>query len=138
MLPILQIGPFAIQTPGLILLVGIWIGLWLAEKYADRFVITGPQIYNLALVSIGTGIIAARLAYVVRFPEAFIQSPISVISINPGLLDPPAGLLFGAIGGLIYGQRQKLPLLDTLDAMTPFLGVLVITVHLANLASGKF
>lgn len=137
MLPILQIGPFAIQTPGLILLVGVWIGLWLSEKYSDRYAISGPQIYNLALISIGAGIVAARLAYVVRFPDAFLLSPASLISINPGLLDPAVGLLVGFLAGLIYAQRIKVPFLDTLDALTPLFATMMATINLANLASGS-
>jgi len=36
MLPILNIGPLAIQTPGLIILFGTWLGFFLAERQAGR------------------------------------------------------------------------------------------------------
>ena len=137
MLPILQIGPFAIQTPGLVLLAGVWVGLWLAERYADRFEITGNQIYNLALLSIGAGLIGARLAYILRYPDAFLVSPASAFSLNPGLLDPLAGIVTAIIAALIYGQRLRVPILDTLDAVTPFLATMMIAINLANLASGS-
>ncbi len=32
MYPILQIGPLAIQLPGLLLLAGLWIGTLVAER----------------------------------------------------------------------------------------------------------
>ena len=62
MLPILQIGPFALQTPGLILLIGAWAGLSLAERYAKRFQINPNQLYNLAFIGLIAGILGALLA----------------------------------------------------------------------------
>ncbi len=36
MLPVLQVGPAAIQMEGLILLLGLWIGLTLSEKFCNE------------------------------------------------------------------------------------------------------
>jgi len=41
MLPILHIGPLAIQTPGLMILLGIGLGLSLAERQAEHFRVNG-------------------------------------------------------------------------------------------------
>jgi phosphatidylglycerol:prolipoprotein diacylglycerol transferase len=38
--------------------------------------------------------------------------------------------------GMIYGQRQKLPLWGTLDALTPLFATLAIGLHLSHLAAG--
>jgi prolipoprotein diacylglyceryltransferase len=38
--------------------------------------------------------------------------------------------------GFIYGQRQKLPLWSTLDALTPLLATLAVGLHLSQLAAG--
>lgn len=137
MLPILQIGPLAIQTPGLILLLGLWFGLTLAEKLAQSEQKVDPAgIYNLALTALLAGIVGARLFYVARFPDIFIQDPISLISPNTAMLDVLGGYVTGGLAGLIYGQRRKLPLWPTLDAITPALSVLLIAVGLAHFASG--
>lgn len=37
MFPVMQIGPLAIQITGLILLLGLWLGLALAERHATEF-----------------------------------------------------------------------------------------------------
>ena len=37
MFPVLQIGPLALQTPGLLILIGIWVGLSVMERFASRF-----------------------------------------------------------------------------------------------------
>jgi phosphatidylglycerol---prolipoprotein diacylglyceryl transferase len=137
MLPILQVGPLALQTPGLVLLLGVWIGLWLAERYASRRGQDASSLYNLVLAGIIFGLAGGRLFYVFSYPEAFLASPRSIISINPGLFDMWGGLLSGLLAALVYGGRKKLPFWSTLDALTPGLAVFAVALHLANLASGN-
>ena len=137
MLPILQIGPLAIQTPGLILLLGLWFGLTLAEKLAQIDRRVDPNaIYNLALTALVAGILGSRLFYAARYPDIFLKDPVSLISPNTAMLDAFGGLVTGVLAALIYGQRRKLPLWPVLDALTPALSVLLIAVGLAHFASG--
>ena len=82
MFPIIQIGPMALQAPGLILLIGLWIGLILSEKLAVRFNTQPNQIYNLVFTALIAGLIGARLSYILQNIEAFLESPISVFSLN--------------------------------------------------------
>lgn len=137
MLPILQVGPLAIQLPGLILLLGLWLGLTLAEKHALRHAVPPGVLYNLVFVALIAGVIGARLAYAARYPGAFGANPASLISLNPGLLDPAAGLLVGGIAALVYGQRKHLAFWAVLDALTPAFAVISLSLGLAHLASGS-
>jgi phosphatidylglycerol---prolipoprotein diacylglyceryl transferase len=136
MLPMLNIGPLAIQTPGLVLLAGLWIGLTLAERHAHKRGLDPNHLYNLVLIGLVVGIIGGRVLYAAQYPQAFLANPLSLISLNPGLFDPLAGGAAGLIAGLIYGNRKRLPFWGTLDALTPLLGVLAIAAALSNLASG--
>ncbi|MCB9135273.1 MAG: prolipoprotein diacylglyceryl transferase [Anaerolineales bacterium] len=136
MLPILQLGPLALQTPGLILILGLWLGLNLAEKNAHRHHVHPDNLYNLTFTALIAGIVGARLAYIARYSSAFIASPASLFSLNPGLLDPFGGIAVGLLAALIFGQRKKLAFWPTLDALTPVLTVMSIAFALANLASG--
>jgi len=136
MLPTMQIGPLALQVPGLLVLLGVWLGLNLAEKYSHRHAIDASALNNLVFMGLITGLLGARLAYVVRYSAAFTQNPASFFSLNPGLLDPLGGMAVGMIAALIYGQRKGLGLLPTLDALTPLLSVMALAIGLAHLASG--
>ncbi len=136
MFPILQIGPLALQTPGLLILIGIWLGLSVSERFASRLNAVSNQLYNLVLVCLITGIIGARLAYVILYSAIFIASPLNIFSLTPTMFNGQAGLLIGLMAGLIYAQRKSLPLWPTLDAITPGLSVFMIFNHLANFASG--
>lgn len=137
MLPVLQVGPAAIQMEGLILLLGLWIGLTLSEKFCIRRGITSTQLYNLVFFMMIGGVIGARFSYLLRYPDAFTRNPISIFSLNPGLLDIWGGILAAILVGLVYTQRKQIPILSVLDALTPLLAVLMIAVPLSNLASGE-
>ena len=137
MFPIIQIGPMALQAPGLILLVGIWLGLLLSERLAPRFRAKPNDVYNLVFVALIAGVLGARISFVFQNYEVFLLNPINIISLNPGLLDPVGGIAFGLISAMVYGNRKAIKWKPTLDAITPFLSLMVIAYGFSNLASGN-
>ena len=137
MLPILHIGPLTIPTSGIIYILGLWVGLSFAEKHSKRRGIEASALYNLVLVSLLVGIIAARLVYVARYPSSFLADPLSIVLPNPNMLDLPGGLAGGSLAALIYANRKKLGFYQTLDALTPALAIMAISASLANLSSGN-
>lgn len=136
MLPIIHIGRISVQTPGLVILLGMWVGLNLAEKKARFYDTNSNNLLNLITLIIITGLIGARLIFVFRNIDAFINSPLNLISINSGLLDPIGGIGTGFIAGVIYINRKEMEILPLLDALTPFFAVLTVTRSLTNIASG--
>ncbi len=137
MFPVIQIGPLSLQASGLILLIGVWVGLTVAERLAPYFKVSPNHLYNLVFIILTSGLMGARLSYVLQNLEAFIQKPVNVFSLNPGLLDPLGGVASGFIAGVIYLNRKQLPVWHSLDALSPFLAVMWMTLGLSNLASGK-
>jgi phosphatidylglycerol:prolipoprotein diacylglycerol transferase len=137
MFPTLQIGPVALQTPGLILILGIWLGLSAAEKHAPRFGIEPDFLYKTVLIALAAGLAGARLAFAAGNLPAFLAAPAALISLTPQMLDLSGGLLAGALAGIIYAWRKKAPAWSMLDALTPGLAVFAIAAALANLASGN-
>ncbi|MFM8320673.1 MAG: prolipoprotein diacylglyceryl transferase family protein [Chloroflexota bacterium] len=137
MLPILQIGPLALQTPGLALLAGLWLGLSLAERYSQARGVSPNALYNLVFTTLLAALAGARLSYLAQYPAVFLESPLSLLSLNPSLLDPWGAAAGAVLAALIYGQRSRLPFWSTLDALAPLLGVLAIGVGLSHLASGS-
>ena len=136
MLPTISLGPLAIPLAPLLVLVGIWLGLLAAERSALRLGLKSDHIDSLVLISLVSGLVGARLAYVLRFPQAFIASPLSLLSRETGLLDPWGGVLVGVIAGLAYAQRRSLPFWPTLDALTSGLAVFAVALGFSHLASG--
>lgn len=138
MYPTLQIGPLSIATPGLIILIGLWIALELAERRAHHHQVAANLLYTLTFYSLLVGLLGARLAFVVQYPEPFLKNPLSLLSLNPGMLDRLAGLLIGIGFFLIYTQRVKAPLWNVLDALTPGIVAFSVALSLSQLAAGTF
>jgi len=136
MFPVIQLGPLALQAPGLILLIALWLGLNTAEKVAPRKGLPADALYNLVFISLITGMIAARLSFVASHINAFAENWLSVLALDPRLLDPWAGVGAVLIAALIIGQRNKLALWPTLDALTPFFAVLAIGLWFSALSAG--
>jgi phosphatidylglycerol:prolipoprotein diacylglycerol transferase len=136
MFPYVHLFGLALPVPAITILIGIWAGITLAERHARDHRVKPADLYNLIFYSLISGIIGGRLAYVLQFPSAFLENPISLISPNPGLFDLFGGIVVGLITAEIYRQRKKMPLWPTLDTLTPALAVIQIALPIANLASG--
>ncbi len=136
MLPILQIGPLAIQMPGLILLAGVWIAVSLTDREAPRYSMKASTLSNMILMGLVVGILSARLWYAIRFFEIYLDNPLSVFSLNPTTLSLLEGALTGLAAASYYGYRKGLALWPTLDVLTPGLAAFGLAVGFAHLASG--
>ena len=120
----------------ILVLAAIWLGLSLAEKRAARHGISREALSNLVYYSILGYVLGGRLLFVLENLQVFLKSPLSILSPNIDLFDPVGALVSAVLVGMIYGQRQKLPLWPTLDALTPLLAVLAAGLHLSHLAAG--
>jgi phosphatidylglycerol:prolipoprotein diacylglycerol transferase len=137
MLPIVQIGPLAIQLPGLLILGGIWFGTRAVDKQASRLDLPVSRTENLVLLGLVAGVIGARLGYAVRYLSLYLRDPIGLLALQPATLSPQAGAFFGVMACWIYGRRAGLPLWPTLDALAPGFAVFSVFLGLSHLASGN-
>jgi prolipoprotein diacylglyceryltransferase len=136
MLPTLQIGSLALQTPGLVIILGLWLGLSLAERISPEFNNNPNVYYNLAFTFMISGIIGARLIYAVRYLDVFKSTPLNLFSLNPGLTDPIGGIGAGIVASLIFMNRKKMSIALTLSAFTSLFAVMMVAFGLSQLASG--
>jgi prolipoprotein diacylglyceryltransferase len=76
MFPVLQIGSIALPTAPLSLMLGVWIGAWLAEQEATRLGLSGDSIAGLLMVGLVAGLIGARLGYVAQYFGSYRAEPL--------------------------------------------------------------
>lgn len=136
MLPILQIGPLAIQLPGLLLLAGVWLGTNAVDKQATRLTLPVATLQNLILLALVAGVVGARFGYAARYLDVYLENPLGLLSLQPATLSPWIGLLTGIVAAWSYGQRKELPFWLTLDALASGLAVFSLFVGISHLASG--
>lgn len=137
MLPVIQIGPLALQTPGLIILLGFWLALEMAGRQGARHGLNRNVISSAGFYGALTGIVGARLGYVIQHWPVYRENLLGVLALNPQTLQPAAGLLAGVVVAGLYLRRRGVPLRPLLDAATPGLAVFVSALALANFASGE-
>jgi len=136
MLPILNIGPLALQAPLLILLAGLWLGISLSERVAGKASLPEGDIGNLLLVTLGTLILGARLVFVIQNFPLYFNAPLGIILPNPDTLALLEGSVLAVIAAVVYGQRKNLPLWETLDVLIPGVILFLMAAAGKDLASG--
>jgi prolipoprotein diacylglyceryltransferase len=136
MLPVINIGPLALPAPAFILLIGVWIALEMAEKQAELFGASPRHIYNLTLTAILAGLVGARLAYAAQAPQAFIDSPLSLLSPRPEMLDSTGGIVLAVLAAAGYAWVRRVSIWPALDALTTLFAVLAVALGLSHFASG--
>jgi phosphatidylglycerol:prolipoprotein diacylglycerol transferase len=120
----------------ILLIAATWIGITLAEKHTERHGVSKDDLNNITYYALIAYIIGGRLSFVLQNLSAFIKSPLGIISINPDIFDPLGALAVAIIVAFVYGQRKKLQLWNTLDALTPYFAILAIGIGLSHLAAG--
>jgi phosphatidylglycerol:prolipoprotein diacylglycerol transferase len=114
----------------------LWIGLALAEKQAEHHKVSRDALTNIVYYSLFGYIVGGRGLYALENYSVFLQSPLSLFSLNLDLFDPSAAVVVALIVGLIYGSRRRLQLWPILDALTPLFACLGIGFSLSHLAAG--
>jgi phosphatidylglycerol---prolipoprotein diacylglyceryl transferase len=123
---IFHIGPFALRSYGFMLAISFFLGLWYIIKRSRREGIEVNFVMNLAFVVIFSGLIGARLAFVLFHLNEFIPNPLSAI--NPfgtagqfGIMGMNlyGGVLLAIISGFVYVRRKKQPLWQVFDIFAP-------------------
>jgi phosphatidylglycerol:prolipoprotein diacylglycerol transferase len=137
MYPFLRIGPLLLNFSGLILLVGVWIGINLADKESRRMKLKTVYVGNSVLIGLAAGVIGARLGYALQHLQAYLANPWSLFSILPDSFLPWAGLVSGLLAALLYGRRKGLPLRPSLDALAPGLAFFMISLGVSHFLSGN-
>ncbi len=138
MFPVIQIGPLALQIPGLILLLGFWLSLELAGRQGARLGLAHDSISSAGFYGSGAGIGAARFGYVLQHWTVYRDSPLGILALNPQSLDPVAGLAVGLlVAGYLLLWRQQVQFRLLLSAIAPGMAVFASALALANFASGN-
>ncbi len=136
MLPTLQLGPLALPMGPLLVLLGVWLGVWGVEREAARLTLDRDRLSTLALVGLVVGVVGARVAYALEHLDAYAADPLGLISNNLGTFSVTEGVVIGVTAAALYGRIHKLPLRRTLDALAPLVIAGSGAVALAQLASG--
>jgi len=124
MFPIIfQIGPIAIYSYGFMLAVAVIVCSFLAGRDAERMGIGKDFIYDFGFWVVISGLIGARIYFILLSPRYFIENPIEILMINKGGLAWQGGLILGSIAGLFYVNKKNVNLPKFLDLFAPYIAL---------------
>lgn len=120
----------SIRGYGIFLLLGISAGVGLTMSRCRYAGLTYDQVLGLGFAMIVTGIIGARIFYIIQKREEFFVEGISLQEMIVSTLDMTKGglvvlgsLIGGMIGALVYVKMNRLSFARTADVMAPGMAI---------------
>ncbi len=114
---------FPLRWYGVIVMIGVVVGSLIVERELKRRGENGDRIWDALIWVLPTGIIGARLWYVINATiggnNYYMQNPIQIINIPAGGLHIFGGFLIGGLALLYYLRQNKLDPWLFLDAAGP-------------------
>lgn len=111
-----QFGPFLITWHGVFTTIGIAVAVVLAAWFATRRGVLEDDIYNVALWAVPSGIVGARLLFVLEHAKTFRHDIGGIFALNEGGISIYGGLILGALAGWAYAYIKRLPMRRISDA----------------------
>ncbi len=121
---IFHIGSLSIRWYSVLILTGIIIAIFLANKESKKFKLPEDFIVDLAFYVVIFGILGARLYYVLfnlTGPDGYLNNPLEIIKIWHGGLAIHGSIIGGFIALLVYCKKKKVSVTRTTDFVVPSL-----------------
>lgn len=91
----LRLGPLAISFHALLWIIAFWLALWISSRMAKRQKVNLGHSFSVVMLS---GLLGARLGFVLSYPDHYLADPWSLINIRDGGWMAWAGF---AVAGLV-------------------------------------
>lgn len=102
------------------LVLAFGISFALASSKAKKENINPGLLFNFFFAVFISGIIGARVFYVIKDISYYLKEPLEIIMLQRGGLSWFGGLISGFIFGIAYLKKTNAPIYKTLDLVVPF------------------
>ncbi len=130
MRPILfNIGRFPVRSYGVMLMVGFLLCIWRTMRTCSRRMQTEPEgsprridadtIFDLGIWTLLSGLVGARVLFVLLDMGSFLKDPASIFKVWEGGLSLHGGLIGGIIAMLVICRAKRLSVPVVLDLSAP-------------------
>jgi len=119
---IFHIGALSIRWYSVLILTGILIAIFLANKESKKFKLPEDFIFNLAFYVVIVGIIGARIYYVLfnlTGPDGYLNNPLEMFMVWHGGLAVHGSIIGGFIALFVFCKKNKVSILRTTDFVAP-------------------
>jgi phosphatidylglycerol---prolipoprotein diacylglyceryl transferase len=131
------IGPLSVRWYGLMYVVGIVVGLLVAWPYAKSKGLTEDQLEKVVLVSIPSGLVGARLYFVLQQPLGpYLAQPWRILAFWEGGMAFYGAIFAVVIAIIIMTWRMHIPIWKFLDMAGLFAVVGQFFGRIGNIING--
>lgn len=116
-----NIGNFEIRWYGILIVLGIFVGMFIAYYNSKKLNLDFEKIIDGFLVAFPCAIVGARAYYVFFEFDNFKNNIWSVFNLRTGGLAIHGGLIGALIGTIIYCKFKKIEMMKYLDVVAPSL-----------------
>ena len=103
----ISIFGFSIAYYGIVIVTGMMIAIWIAQREAKRTGQNPEQYLDLAMIGIAAGILGARIYYVIFAWDYYKDDLLSIFNIRQGGLALYGGIIGACIAVVIYSRKKK-------------------------------
>lgn len=103
----ISIFGFSIAYYGIVIVTGMMIAIWIAQREAKRTGQNPEQYLDLAMIGIAAGILGARIYYVIFAWDHYKDDLLSIFNIRQGGLAIYGGIIGACIAVVIYSRKKK-------------------------------
>lgn len=115
----LRIGPVVIRFYGLMIAVAFITAIYVARKESIRKGLGPECMVDFGPYAIISGIIGARLYYVMLHARDFLMQPLDIVKVWEGGLAFHGGILGGFLAGIWFARKRAVPFWRFADAAVP-------------------
>ena len=103
----ISIFGFSIAYYGIVIVTGMMIAIWIAQREAKRTGQNPEQYLDLAMIGIAAGILGARIYYVIFAWDYYKDDLLSIFNIRQGGLANYGVIIGACIAVVIYSRKKK-------------------------------
>ena len=118
---LLKIGPLTVHGYGLMIAIGVFAALYIAEYRSPKNGLDKEQIFPLTIFCVITGILGAKLMFVIQGWKQFLKDPMSMLG-SSGLV-VYGGIIGGILCATVYCKIRKISFWDYFDVVLPSVAV---------------
>ncbi|MDD5496408.1 MAG: prolipoprotein diacylglyceryl transferase [Candidatus Omnitrophica bacterium] len=120
---IMKLGPFTVYSYGLMVALGFAIAAFLIYRKAPKFGLDRNQMIDLLILMLISGIIGARLLYIILNLEYYFAHPAEVFNLSRGGLIWYGSFFGGLAAVLWYMKKKSIDFWQAADMASPYIAL---------------
>jgi phosphatidylglycerol---prolipoprotein diacylglyceryl transferase len=129
----LSLGRLHLPVFGIFVAAGLVAAMALSQRTSRLAHVDPLAVWDLGLVAVFAAFLSSRVLLIAENFRTFLEFPVLVLEL-PSIT--PGGITLATAATWIYLRRRRLPLLPTLDALSPCVALVCALASLGDFASG--